>query len=246
MLKVIIVDDEARSRRILKHLIEEYCKDVVVAETVEDVLSAVKAINTHAPDIVFLDIEMPNHNGFKLLELFDAIDFDVVFTTAYQQYAMKAFKISATGYLLKPINIDELIKVVENIRVSRKNAESNSDSVALTVDDSKKKVVMATTNGLIYLTFDEVSYLKSEGRYTRIFLLDKTSHLTTTSLKECLELMQKGGFIRVHKSHMINLAYIKKYAKGRDSYIEMENGDRVDVGKNYKDDLTKAISMFLK
>lgn len=241
-LKAIIVDDEAKSRRILKHLIEEYCPDVIVADLAEDVFSAVKAINTHKPDIVFLDIEMPNHTGFKLIELFEDVFFDVVFTTAYQQYAIKAYSILATGYLLKPINIDELINVVENIRTIRNRSTLPSEQTK----KQNKKVVLPTPNGLIYLLYDEISYVKAEGRHAKIFLNDKSSHSITRSLKDCLETLRTGNFIRVHKSFLINLSFIKRYSKGRDSFIEMENGDRIDVGKNYKDDLTNAISDFLK
>ena len=242
MLKAIIVDDEARSRRILNHLVDEYCDGVEVVEMVEDVLMAYKAINTHTPDIVFLDIEMPNYSGFKLLDLFDELDFDVIFTTAYEHHAIKAFKISASGYLLKPINIDDLVKVVEKVKSKRLETETAANESGI----QKEKVVLPTPNGMIYLLLDEICYLQSDGRHTKIFLTDQSSHVTSLSLRGCLDLLKNGTLLRVHKSHVINLAYIKKYAKGRDSYIEMENGERIDVGKSYKDHLAQAISLFIK
>lgn len=248
MLSAIVVDDEARGRRTLESMLEEYCPSVKVVALAEDVLSAVKAINTHKPDIVFLDIEMPNYSGFKLLELFEEINFNVVFTTAYEQYAIRAFKVKASGYLLKPIDIDELVEIVKRIEEMRKTGtliEAKTSQNPKPINNSNR-IVFPAQSGMLYLNLDEITHLESEGRYTHIFLLDESKVLTTISMKECEKKLQHDTFIRVHRSFIINLAYIKKYARGRDSFVQMENGARIDVGKNYKDDLVEAVSYFIK
>jgi len=249
MLSAIIVDDEARGRRTLETMVTEYCPSVKVVALAEDVLSAVKAINLHKPDIVFLDIEMPNYSGFKLLELFEEITFDVVFTTAYEQYAIRAFKVdAAAGYLLKPIDIDELIEIVkriEGMRSTVKTIETQPSPIPASPNNSNRTMFPAQS-GVLYLNIDEINHLESDGRYTNIFLVDGSKVLTTYSLKECEQKLRHDTFIRVHRSFIINLAFIKKYARGRDSFIQMENGAKVDVGKNYKDDLIEAVSYFIK
>ncbi len=246
ILKVIIVDDEEKGRYTLKRLIEEYVEDVDIVAITSDVLEAIKAIQKKQPDIVFLDIEMPGYSGFKLIEYFDKIDFEIVFTTAYEQYAAKAYKIAARGYLLKPIDIDELIEVFHKIRqiISNKHLKKSSDVQLL--NEADRRVIFPTQSGLIYLKMDEICYLGSSGRYTNIYLITGEQMLTTISLKECCEKLSYSTFIRVHRSYIINLSYIQNYTKGRGSFIVMDNEERVDVGLFYKEDLDRAIDSFLK
>lgn len=249
MLSAIIVDDEARSRRILQQFIEEYCPNVEVVETAEDVLSGVKAINDHHPDVVFLDIEMPNYSGFKLIELFEEPDFEIVFTTAYERYAIQAFKVSAIGYLLKPIDIDELIGVVKKVETLRKmsNLKERVSTLKINLSSGKtQRLILPAQNGLLYLNLREINYIESDGRYTKIHLTDSNVMTCTSSLKECESIFEGAPFIRIHRSCIIHLAYIKKYSKGRDSFVVMENDARLDVGKNFKDGLSEAVAMFVK
>ena len=249
MLNAIIVDDEARSRRILQQFIEEYCPSVKVVDTAEDVLSGVKVINTHQPDVVFLDIEMPNYSGFKLIEFFDEPNFEIVFTTAYERYAIQAFRASAIGYLLKPIDIDELIAVVARVEELRKMSglKERINTLRLNLENDKnQRLVLPAQNGLLYLNRSEINYIESDGRYTKIHLIDNSVMTCTSNLKDCERIFEGAPFIRVHRSSIIHLAYIKKYSKGRDSYVMMENNARLDVGKNYKDGLSDAIGMFVK
>ncbi len=249
MLKAVIIDDETKGRSILRRLLEEYCKNVVVLGEAEDVLSGVKVINMYSPDIVFLDIEMPNYSGFKLIDFFGSYNFEVVFTTAYAKYAMQAFKVSAAGYLLKPIDIDELLKIIARVErtkafVINKNQAKTGQKTILSSDENR--VVLPAADELIYLYLDQIYYLESDGRFTNIVLKDTSKVKTTKSLKECQQLFSNLAFIRIHRSYMINLAYIKRFNRGRDSFVLMDNGNRVDVGKNYKEELTEVISFFLK
>lgn len=249
-LKVVIVDDEEKSRRILQQLVEQYCPGLEVVATSNDVLSAVKAIDQFEPHIVFLDIEMPNYSGFKLVEYFEEIPFKVVFTTAYEEYAFKAFKVSAAGYLLKPIDIDELIKIVDKLVAEiRENDSAISGKSAVPESSettSPQRFILPTHNGLIYINQDEICYLESQGRYTKVFLVDGTEMTTTNSLKKCQSLLTDTTLLRIHRSYIINLSYLKKYSRGRDSFVLLDNGKRIDVGKNFKEDLSEAVSFFLR
>ena len=249
MLNAIIVDDEARSRRILQQFLEEYCPSISVVALAEDVLSGVKAINSHKPDVVFLDIEMPNYSGFKLIEFFDDIDFEIVFTTAYERYAIQAFRVSAIGYLLKPIDIDELIDVVKRLEDLRKmsNLKERINTLKYNLSSDKPhRLVLPAQNGLLYVNMEEINYIESDGRYTKIHLVDHKVMVCTSSLKDCEAIFENAPFIRIHRSCIIHLTYIKRYSKGRDSFVIMENDIRLDVGKNYKDGLTDAVAMFIK
>ena len=248
MLRAIIVDDEPKSRSALKHMLEEYCHQVKVIGMAEDVLSGVKVIQKEQPDVVFLDIEMPNYSGFKLVDYFDQVDFQIIFTTAYEHYAIRAFHASATGYLLKPIDIDELIQVVKRTQqiVDQKKQNRDNSNLFYSEIDPNKKIDLPAKNGIIYLTVNEILFLKADGRNTHIFLKNGEQVLTTLSLKECDRIFLKTTLLRIHKSHMINLAYIKKYVKKLDAYVEMENGQQLDVGQAFKEQLNKGLSFFSK
>lgn len=247
-MKAIIVDDEPKSRSALEHLLREFCPQVQILDTAIDVLSGVKSIQKHQPEVVFLDIEMPSYSGFKLVEYFDEIDFQIVFTTAYEQYAIQAFHASATGYLLKPIDIDDLIQVVRKVeqRADKKSKNRAAARSPYFEIDPNKKIDLPTKNGLIYLTINEILYLRAEGRKTHIFFRNGEQVLTTLNMKECEKKFFKTTLLRIHKSFMINLAYIKKYIKKIDAYVEMEGGHRLDVGQSFKDQLNKGLSFFAK
>ena len=248
MLKAIIVDDEAKSRSTLVNMLNAYCPNVKIVAEAFDVLSAVKEINIHQPDIVFLDIEMPNYSGFKLVECFNEIDFDIVFTTAYEQYAIKAFKVSAAGYLLKPIDIGELVEIVSRVSKRRNGATTNfniSNNWPEKIEYADK-ITFPSQNSVLYLSMKEIVYFQSDSRYTNIHLINGDQLSTTESLKNCLKVIGPPVFIRVHKSFIINLLHVKRYARGRNSFVIMENENKIDVGNNYKEELAVVISYFLK
>ena len=248
MLRAIIIDDEAKNRNTLALFLKEYCPKVNVVAMAEDVLSGVKVIQKNNPDLVFLDIQMPNYSGFKLIEYFDKIDFQIIFTTAHEHYAIDAFHANATGYLLKPIDIDELIHAVNKAlkNVEKKTHLDDDNSAQSPVINPDEKIELPTKNGIIYLTINEIIYLKSEGRNTHIFLNDGRNVLTTLNMKECQKRFLKTTLLRIHKSNMINLAYIKKYIKKLDAFVEMESGDRLDVGNSFKEQLNKGLSFFAR
>ncbi len=254
-LRVVLIDDEEKGRTILKKIIEEYIENVEVVATASDVLDGVKIIHKYEPDVVFLDIEMPGYSGFKLVEYFDEMyikdgekseqNFEIVFTTAYEKYAVKAYKASAIGYLLKPIDIDELIEIFKKIKKQREIKYKNSIDPKY-FSENPQRIVFPTQSGLIYLNADEICSLESSSRYTNVFLLNGEELLSTLSLKDCFDKLANSTFIRIHRSFIINLSYIQNYSRGRDSFVIMDNEKKVDVGLFYKDDLNNAISAFLK
>ena len=247
-LTAIIVDDEAKGRRALEQLIKENCPDVEVVALCHDVLSGVKAINQYQPNLVFLDIEMPNYSGFKLIEFFDKISFDIVFTTAYEQHAIRAFKTPAIGYLLKPISIDELIEVVDKVvKIQTTQVSTNNAKTGFSAPIEKpKRIVLNSSGGILYLQLEEIISLEADGRNTKVQLKDGQKVLSSNSLKECQQMLENTLFQKIHRSIIVNLAYVKKYSKGRDSYVIMENGQRLDVGLNFKEELTLVTSLFEK
>ncbi len=251
-LKVVLIDDEERSRTILQKMIEDYIENATVMATGGDVLEGIKIIQQHQPDVVFLDIEMPNYSGFKLVEHFNELhpegerSFEIVFTTAYEKYAVKAYKAAAFGYLLKPIDIDDLIDVFEKISKRKESEVASEKARDSNLEKGKQRVIFPTQSGIIYLTAEEISCLESSNRYTDIYLTNNEKLLTTLSLKDCFEKLEHSTFIRIHRSYIINLSHIQKYSRGRDSYVILDNGRKIDVGLYYKEDLNSAIASFLK
>jgi len=250
-LKVVLIDDEEKGRETLKTLIEEYIAGVEVIAMAKDVLEGLQIVHQYKPDVVFLDIEMPNYSGFKFVECFDNAqlemdcDFEIVFTTAYEKYAVKACKTSAIGYLLKPIDIDALEEIFNKI-FKKYKIKSSAGKNSKELTNTTSRFVFPTQGGLVYLDAEEICYLESSGRYTDIYLISKERIVTTLSLKDCLEKLFNSTFIRIHRSFIINLFHIHHYSRGRDSFVLMDNNSKVDVGLFYKEDLNKVIASFLK
>lgn len=232
----------------MQAMVTEYCQEVEVVALAEDVLSAVKAISVHQPDVVFLDIHMPNYSGFKLIEYFEQPEFQIIFTTAYEEYAMQAFKSKAVAYLVKPIDIDELIEAVNRVKkIKQSGAEQSTPTTGdRPANEGEKRFVMPTQGGLHYMQADEIISIESQGRYSKIYLREGKEVITTKSLRDCEAHFVNTLLLRIHKSWIINLAYIKKYAKGRDAHVIMETGQRIDVGQIYKEELTKLTAIFEK
>jgi two-component system LytT family response regulator len=251
MINVIIIDDESKGRESLKKLLEKYCgDDVKILGLGDSVAAAKKLVEMHEPDLVFLDIRMPMGDGFSLLESYDEVPFDVIFTTAYDQYALKAFRFSAIDYLLKPIEIQELKDAVAKIK--KKNniseAEHQERFVALKENLTSKnfdKVTLPTSEGYSFVQRDDIIRLEANGNYTTFYLKDKSKYLITRTLKYYDEMLRDYGFYRVHKSHMVNLRYVTKFIKGRQGFVETINGDRIEVSTRKREELLKALTSML-
>lgn len=239
-MRALIVDDEAKARRIIESLLNSHCPEVEVIGMADDVPSAVKFINQNEVDILFLDIEMPGYTGFQLIDFFEDIDFDIIFTTAYSEYALKAFEVSAIDYLLKPIQIDQLTRAVEKVR-EKQGAQRNEKIEALKENLKSAgriaKVALPIADGLLFVKPEEILYLKAESSYTHIFLADGNKVLVSKTLKEFEKLINHPHFMRVHRSYYINLNQVRQYVRSDGGHLEMDNGDIVYFSKDKKEEL---------
>jgi two-component system, LytTR family, response regulator len=245
MLKAVIIDDEARARRILESCLVDYCKQVNIVGFAEDVVEGVKLIQKTKPDIVFLDIEMPGYNGFQLLEFFDEINFEIIFVTAYTEFALKAFQVSAIDYLLKPLQIEQLVKAVEKVEKLKnisdvvKRFEVLKENIAT---NAIKKIVVQQTVGNLYIDVAEITHLKNEGSYVNIYLTNGKKILASKNIKDFEnQLTATEGFFRTHRSYLVNKQHIVNTLKG-DTEAIMSNKETIHISREKKVDFLEFIT----
>ena len=245
MITATIVDDEPYSCETLATLLERYCPDVKVLDICYSAASALKSINEQKPQLLFLDIEMPHMNGFELLEKLPDIDFELVFTTSYDQYAIKAFRFSALDYLLKPIDQDDLRKAVQKAVTSTDHVSPQQIKVLLQKINHPSLVVnklaIPTIEGLQMILIESIIHCEADRNYTIINIKGKQKIVASRTLKEIEELLDDYPFIRVHHSHIINLNEVEKYMKGEGGYLMMSNGANIDVSRSRKEFLLKKL-----
>lgn len=238
-LDVIIVDDEENSRDYLAKVLEKFCPDVNLLAQASSVAEAVELIKKLTPQLVFLDIEMPKENGFELLKKFDTINFAVVFVTAFEKYAIKAFKLSALDYLLKPIDLEDLQQVIQKAKLN--NSQLLNTQYKTFVENITQKenpftqISIPVLNGFEFIHLDEIIYLRAESNYTQFFLKGGKQIMATKTLKEFEDVLQDFNFYRVHKSSMINLTTMVKYVRGDGGTVYLLEGHEVDVSRRSKD-----------
>jgi two-component system LytT family response regulator len=242
MLKAIIVDDEKISRDILNDYIAKYCPDVKVCERCDSVMTGLKAIDKHHPDIVFLDVEMPKGNGFDLLEQAKDISFETIFVTAFDNYAIQALNYSAAYYILKPVSIDELVIAVDKIKAQKqKNAPGIHTKVLLenikTKTIAQHKIVLPLQDGFEVVSLKDIVHCDAHDNFTDFHFVSGQKMMICRTLKFYEELLSESGFMRVHKSHLINLDHVMKYKRGKGGQLTMSNGAVIDVSPNKKDEL---------
>jgi two-component system, LytTR family, response regulator len=238
MIRSIIVDDELPACNVLKNYIEEFChEDIEVVSIARSVKDALQAIRIHRPDLVFLDIEMPNDNGFDLLRKLPTIDFKIIFVTGYSEYAIKAFRFSATDYLLKPVSIVELKEAVAKVK---KDMEQQVDHRNLEIlihemnhpDRLFQTLVIRDTKGFKVLKSDEIICCKAEGYCTHFYLTDKRIETSSKNLKMYEEMLGENGFLRVHHSYLVNLRHVREYKNEEE--ILLTGNLKAPLGSVYK------------
>lgn len=246
-MRSIIIEDEQPSRDFLKELLDKFCEDIEVVEGVENIKDAVKAIQKHQPDLVFLDIELPGQDGFALFDYFDTIDFGVIFTTAYNEYAIKAIRASAIDYLVKPIDLDELQVAIERARmIQRRKTSERVDLLLSNISHNRKgpmKLALPLLNGFVFVKLDELLYCKAEGRYTNFHLIDGSKKLVSKPMKEYEDILLESGFLKIHRSHIINAQRIHQYTKGKHPIIKMEDGSELVVALSRKEELERKLNL---
>ncbi len=245
-LKAILVDDELSSLQNLQQKLVEFCPDVTIMAVAQKPEDAILLIRQHKPDVIFLDIEMPRMNGFRMLDELGAYDFDIVFTTAYNHYAVDAIRISAFDYLTKPVAINDLQNAVARLTRQRKmHTKDKMDLLRASLQAGKsqdEKIAVPTSDGLEFITIKNIVHIESSSNYSKLFLNDGKNLLVTKLLGEFEEILVAYHFYRVHNSHIINLSYIKKYIRGEGGQVVMQNGDVIDVARRKKEEFLRLIN----
>jgi two-component system LytT family response regulator len=244
MIKAILVDDEVHCLDTLTILLKEYTPEVQILEQCRSAKAALDAIGKLKPSLVFLDIEMPGMNGFELLEQFKEIPFAVIFTTSYDQYAIKAIRFSALDYLLKPIDPKELIAAIHKVQTQKQLPDAEQFQILLDHVQHKesgfKKIAVPTSEGFELIPEDQILRCEADDNYTYIFLKNKTRIVACRTLKEVEEQLQDfSHFIRVHHSYLVNMNEITKYIRGEGGYVIMSDGSTVNVSRSRKESLLK-------
>lgn len=245
MYTAIIIDDEPKGRLALRLKIKTYCPDINLVAEVDNGKDGIAAIEKLHPQIIFLDIEMPGMSGFEMLNSLPDKNFHIIFTTAYDQYAIKAIRYAAFDYLLKPIDIEELKQAIGKINLQPiSQTKTQINLLQQNINHPKKllnKLAIPTLDGLLFYDINDILYLEANSNYTNIHFTNKTKLLASKTLKDFEELLPEDIFFRPHHSFIINLNFIKRYIKGDGGQIELTNGTYVDVSRRKKDEFLKAI-----
>jgi len=241
MLRTIIIDDEDNVRKTLEKLVARYCPNVRLVAEADGVNSGVKAIKKYHPDLVLLDIKMDDGTGFDLLKQLEPVDFKVIFITAYDQYAIKAFKFSALDYLLKPIDPDDLAEAVmkaEKLVMHELNQQLGTlEDNMQTQDKSKKKIILKTFDNIHLVKLNDIVYCESSDNYTNFYLLNNKKILVSNTLKEYDEMLSDSGFYRVHKSYLINMIHVERFEKGEGGTVVLTEDLKVPVASRKREQL---------
>jgi two-component system LytT family response regulator len=244
-MRAIIVDDELNARLALRGIIEENFPEIKIMAENADVPSAVKSIHSFQPELVFLDIAMPGYSGLELLNFFDvnAIHFKIVFVTAYAEYAINAFELSAVDYILKPVRIDALQRALSKINETKPTERLQVLQNNLEITQNKK-IALNTGDGITFIELLDILYLKADGSYTHFFLSNKNKIIVSKKIAEFERLEQVGNFMRIHRSHVINLERIQKILKQDGGTVIMDNGDELSISSDKKSVLLEKFDSF--
>lgn len=246
MIKTIIIDDEPGIRKMLSILLKQHCPEIHILAEADGVESGYKAILGNRPDLIFLDIRLDDGTGFDLLHKFEKIDFHVIFITAFEQYAVRAFRFSAIDYLLKPVDYVELIAAVEKVK---KMVESGIDERVNTLirnlkshEKSDKKIVLRTAEKFHFIPVSDIIHCTGEGNYTNFILASGEQVMVSKTIREYEELLEEYGFFRPHKSYLVNLAHITGFEKGEGGFIILTNNHRIPISYRKKDEFLRIVN----
>ena len=245
MIRALIVDDEQHCIDRLTDLVNEHLSSAVhIMDSFKTADDAERAINKYKPELVFLDVQLGDKTAFDLLKKLDTINFEIIFTTAYEEYAIQAFKFSALDYLLKPVVADDLKQAINRMREKNPKIDTTKKLETLlgNLYTATQKICVPVVNGIIVLKIDDIVRCEADINYTTIFLKDKQKLVVAKTLKEFEELLSSYNFFRVHNSNLINLSYVKSYNKGKGGSVTMMDNSEIDVSTRRKEEFLKKLS----
>ncbi|PQJ76322.1 LytR/AlgR family response regulator transcription factor [Polaribacter glomeratus] len=246
-MKALIIDDEKKARQVLHILVEENCPKITQILEADNLLSGVELIKKESPNIVFLDIEMPEHSGLEILNFIEkeVYNFEIIFTTAYSEYAIQAFQLSAIDYLLKPVRPNQVKEAVDKAIAFLGNSQINkrlSELRESLQNANFKKIGLPNADGIKFVNFNEIISLEADGMYTKVSTVNDSTILVSKPLKFFVDLLQNmKTFYRPHRSFLINLMYIKEYIKKDGGYILMESDKTISISKDKKDEFLTIV-----
>ena len=249
MIRCILIDDENNSLEMMEWLIKTYCPQVSIDAMCNSSEKGIEAIRKFKPDVVFLDIEMPHMNGFDMLEQFDKLFFDVVFCTAYDQFAIRAFKYSALNYLLKPVDPADLQETIR--RLEEKKSSPSKEQMEMLLQNIRsntkppvQRIALTTNDGMIFVSTQDILYCEAESNYTSVVLKGAKKILVSKVLKDIDETLSGNDFYRIHNSYLININHIKKYVRGDGGYVIMENDVTISISRSRRHEFMELFSKF--
>ncbi len=247
-LTAILIDDETNSRNGLRQKLLEHCPEITIVSECENGEQGIIAIEKLKPDVVFLDVEMPRMNGFVMLKQLQQRNFEIIFTTAYDQYAIQAIRFSALDYLVKPIEVKALKEAVEKVRTLRYAGIPNQriETLLHNLLDEKRqnnRIAIPSHDAIQFVQLENIVYLKAESNYTSIFLQDATRIFVSKTLKEFEDLLPAAHFFRVHHTYIINKNHMRKYLKGDGGQVLMSNGVTIDVSRRKKEEFIRMLGL---
>jgi two-component system, LytTR family, response regulator len=249
-IKTILVDDEANNLQFLQSLLKDNCTSLQVMETANTAADGLLMIQELQPQLVFMDVDMPGMTGFEVLKKLEPLSFEVIFVTAYNQYAMEAFEYNAVAYITKPIVTEKLIAAVEKaiIKIEEKKYTEHIFSLLENVQQKNEhdKIALPTLQGLQFVKLSQICYVESSGNYSNFLLADNTKIMVSRQLGEYEKLLPADNFVRIHDKHIINLTCIKEYIKGSGGEVILENGARLTVAARRKDELLSRFEKWLR
>ncbi|GAB3543657.1 LytR/AlgR family response regulator transcription factor [Spirosoma fluminis] len=243
-MTAVLVDDEKHCRDVLALLLAKYCPQITLLASCSDGPEGVAAVNLHHPDLVFLDIEMPGMSGFDMLKACQFTGFRVIFTTAYNEYAIQAIRHNALDYILKPIDKDELrqaISKAEEALPTRSTSQVDEFVAYLNRQKTGDRIALPTMEGLQILQSEEIYYCESDGGYTHFFLTNGKAVLISKTLKEVEDVLESKGFCRVHHGYLINVRYVQRYIRGDGGEVIMANNKNIPVSRNKKQEFLNLL-----
>ena len=245
MIRTILIDDEADGRETLRMALEKYCPQIDILSICESAQAGREAIEKLQPDLVFLDVQMPHTSGFDLLQRMKNIDFAVIFVTAFDRYAIKAIKFSALDYLLKPVDIDDLLEAVAKVRepvLLPSHAFQSAFNNSRHQSGKIEKLAIPTLAGIDFFPTEDIIYCQADGNYTTLFLKNQPKQLVCKKLIEFENMLAESGFCRVHHSSLINLKHIRRYVKGEGGYVILTDNHHVDISRRKKEEFLQLLN----